>query len=219
MKAHHILIYLGTLALLLVVALVGGHIDDESRRVEFSTWIPLAILAVVFLAWRFAGRSKRAAAAPEPQLSVASPDEPASVPDGPINIQPVLLLVVTAGALVILAWVCLIHLATVGAEGSQTTALVGIRIATAGFTTATAILLSRSPAAWRSPKPVLLQLGALLQIVLAFVGLIIMPIVALIVWNGRIDFQTYSHRLGLLLMLLPTAAVIFCLTRGGGSKR
>jgi hypothetical protein len=64
-----------------------------------------------------------------------------------------------------------------------------------------------------------LQLAALLQLALAFVGLMVVPFVALGIWNGYIDFPAYPHRLGLLFLLLPTAAVTFCLARGGGSKK
>lgn len=119
----------------------------------------------------------------------------------------------------LLSWVCLIYLGSVGGEGSQTTAQMGIRIVTAVGTTLTALLLSRLAAARWSPKPGVLQLGAMLQVVLAFVGLLILPVVALIVWNGHIDFQVYSHTLGFLLLLLPSAAVVFCLTRGSSSRK
>jgi hypothetical protein len=93
-----------------------------------------------------------------------------------------------------------------------------MRIVTSAITTGTALLLSRSALAMQSSKPLAFQLCALLQVALAFVGLMILPFVALTVWNDYVDFQAYSPKPGLFLLLLPTAAVIFCLTRGGSSK-
>lgn len=93
MKAHQILVSLGLLALLLVVTLVGGGIQDESQRVEIGTWVALAILIAGVVVWRFAGRSRRVAAEPAPQRRVVHGEEPASIPAHPPNMRPVLLLV------------------------------------------------------------------------------------------------------------------------------
>lgn len=140
------------------------------------------------------------------------------MPANPSDVRHVLLLVAIGSAFVVLSWVCLIYLGSLAGQESQTTALMGIRIATAAGTTATAVLLSRPASAQWLRKAWVIQLSAVLQLVLAFVGLLIMPIVALIVWNGHIDFETYSQKLGFALLLVPMAAVIFCLTRGGRSK-
>ena len=96
---------------------------------------------------------------------------------------------------------------------------MSIRIVSAAGTAITALLLSRSVAARSSPKPWIFKLGALLQIVFAFVGLTILPVVALVLWNGYIDFEGYSQKVNLLLLLLPAAAVVYCLTRDGSSEK
>lgn len=225
MKANHILVYLGVLALLLVVALVGGQIHDESQRVEFGTWVPLAMLVAVFVVRyfffrrsNFYGRSNQVAGEPERQRSEGGVDV-ANIPARPLNMRLVLLLVAIAGAVVILSWLCLIYLGSVGGEDSQVTALMGIRIVTSVVPAITALLLSRSASAAWEKKRWVFQLAALSQVALAFVGLMVMPFVALKSWNGYIDFPAYPLKPGFLWLLLPTAAVIFCLTRGGGSKK
>jgi hypothetical protein len=136
-----------------------------------------------------------------------------------LTIRSVLLLVAVAGACVIFAWICLIHLGSVGAEDSQTSALLALRIVTATITTFTALLLSRSSLAAASQKRWVLQLAALLQLALAFVGLTLVPLLALGIWNGYIDFPAHPLMPGFLWFLLPMAAVVFCLARQPGSKR
>jgi hypothetical protein len=64
-----------------------------------------------------------------------------------------------------------------------------------------------------SPRAWVLQLGAVAQLVLAFIGLFILPFVALRIWNRYIDFAAHSLKPDFLLLLLPVVAVIFCLTR------
>jgi hypothetical protein len=107
---------------------------------------------------------------------------------------------------------------SVGDQEGQFTALLWIRIVTTVVTTVMALVLSKVAPAIRAEKVWVLQLAAVSQVGLAFVGLIIVPFVALTIWNDYVDFQAYSLKPGFLLLLLPTAAVVFCLTRGGSSK-
>ena len=144
--------------------------------------------------------------------------EPSGLPDNLLSFRSLLLLLVVCGALLLLSWFCLVYLGSLSAA-SQGTALIGIRIVSVTVTTVTALLLSRSAAARSSPKPWRLTLGALLQVLLAFVGLTILPVAALILWNGEIDFEQYSQKSNLLLLLVPAAAVSYCLTRDVGSKK
>jgi uncharacterized membrane protein YqjE len=123
-----------------------------------------------------------------------------------------------AGVVLILSWICLIYLGSEGGEGGQTTARICIRMVTTVVTTVTALLLARFAPAVEPRKAWVFQLSAVLQVVFAFVGLIIVPFIALTIWNDYVDFQAYSLKPDLLLLLVPSAAVIFCLTRVSGSK-
>ncbi len=221
MKAHHILIYLGMLALLLVVALMSGRIQRESQRLEFTTWVPIAIVVAVIAArYFFSGRSKRVAAEPdETRRETVAAEEPTNIPARPLSIRPVLLVVAIAVAFLIGSWLCLIYLGSLGGQDSQSTAQMCLLIVTSAVTTIAAVLLSKLEIARQSRKDWVFQLAALLQIVLAFVGLLVLPLVALIIWNDYVDFRAYSLELGFFLILPPTAAVIFCMTRDGGSKK
>jgi hypothetical protein len=220
MKVHHLLIYLGMLALLLVVALMSGRIEDESQRLEFTTWVPIAIVVAVIAArYFFFGRSNPGAAEPETRRETVPLDEPANVPASPSSTRRVRLLVVIGAAFLILAWLCLIYLGSIGGEDSQRTASMCLLIVTSTVTTLVAVLLSKLEIARQARQGWVLQLAALLQIALAFVGLLILPVAALIVWNDYVDFPEVPLELGFLLMLPPMAAVIFCLTRGGSSKK
>jgi hypothetical protein len=220
MKANYLLVYLGLLALLLVVALAGGWIQDGSQRMEFNTWVPAAVLiAAVLVRYYYLRRPNRRAREREAPDS-AAPLQAADVPAAPVNVRRLLLLAVFAAAFVIFSWFCLIQLGKVGAGAdSQTTALMGIRIVTSVITALTAVLLSRTASAAWANKRWVFYLVALSQVLLAFIGLMIVPLIALGIWNGHIDFQNYSHRPGFLFLLLPVAAVTFCLVRGSGSKK
>lgn len=220
MKVHHILIYLGMLALMLAVALVGGRIQDESQRLEFSTWILIAmIVAVIVARYFFFGRSNRVAAESEARREAVPVNEPANVPAHPPSTRRVLLLVGIGGASLIVAWLCLIYLGSVGGGDSQRTALTCLLIVSSAVTTIVAVLLSKLEIARQSRQGWVFQLAALLQVVLAFIGQLIVPLVALVIWNDYVDFRTYPLELGFFLMLPPMAAVIFCLTRGGSAKK
>jgi hypothetical protein len=221
MKAQHILIYLGMLALLLVVALMSGRIQDESRRLEFTTWVPIAIVVAVIAArYFFSGRSNRVPAEPtETRRETVPAEEPANNPAHPLSIRPVLRVVAIAGAFLIGSWLCLLYLGSVGGPDLQSTAQMCLHIVTSAVTTIAAVLLSKLEIARRSRTGRVFQLAALLQIVLAFVGLLVLPLVGLVVWNDYVDFRAYSPGLGFFLMLPPMAAVIFCMTRAGGSKK
>jgi hypothetical protein len=218
MKAHHLLIYFGMLALLLVTALISGRIEDESQRLEFTTWVLTAMMVAVIAARYFFRRSNRIAAEPyEARRATVPAQEPANIRAHPLNIRPVLSVIVIAGAFLIGSWLCLIYLGTVGGEGSQSTALMCLLVVSPVVTTIAAVLLSKL--ARQSRQGWVFQLAALLQVVLAFIGQLIMPLVALFIWNDYVDLRAYPLELGFVLMLLPMAAVIFCLTRAGGSQR
>jgi peptidoglycan/LPS O-acetylase OafA/YrhL len=107
MKAHHILIYLGMLALLLIVALVSGRIEDESQRVEFTTWAPLVALVApvaVFVLWRFVlRRSNRGARAAAPRGDVVPVVEVVTRKADPPRMRPVFTLVSIAGVFVVVS--------------------------------------------------------------------------------------------------------------------
>lgn len=219
MKPHDVLIYLAMLVAVALVALISGQMHDESQRVMFSLWaMPGAVLAV-FLAGRFVvARSQQRARESEPSGRTVAHNEPAVVSDRPVSLRPLLMLVSGAGALLILSWLCLIYLGAEGGDGVQTTARICIRMVTTVVTTVTALLLSRFAPALQPQKAWVLQLSAVLQIVFAFVGLLILPVIALTIWNDYVDFQAYSLKLDLLLLLVPSAAVIYCLTRVSGAK-
>jgi hypothetical protein len=220
MKPHHILVYLGMLVGVLVMALISGQLSDESQRVRFDTWaIPTALVAVVVV-WYFVSRRRVGSAR---QTDAARPvvalENPAPTPPPALSIRPVFAIVSIAGGLLILSWVCLLHFGAVGDEGRQAIALLLIRVVTTVITTCTALLLSRFASSVPPKKSWVLQLGAVSQIVFAFCGLIILPFVALTMWNDYVDFKAHSLRPGFLLLLLPAAAVVFCMTRGGGATR
>jgi hypothetical protein len=218
MKAHHILLYLGMLAVVLVVALVSGQMKDEAQRVRFTMWaIPAALIVVVLVRYFAFGRDARPARdLAAPSRTVAEDEPVRSV--RPISVRRVLLSTSIAGGLLILGWICLVYLGSVGDQEGQFTALLWIRIVTTVVTTVVALVLSKFAPAIRARKVWVLQLAAVSQVGLAFVGLIVVPFVALTIWNDYVDFQAYSLKPGFLLLLLPTAAVVFCLTRGGSSK-
>jgi hypothetical protein len=48
-KPHHVLAYFGLLVFMLVVALVGSRIVDESQRVDFMLGVPVLTAVVFFL--------------------------------------------------------------------------------------------------------------------------------------------------------------------------
>jgi uncharacterized membrane protein YqjE len=219
MKPHDVLIYLAMLVAVALVALISGQMQDEAQRVTFSLWaMPAAVLAV-FLAGRFlVARSRLRARESEPSRRTVAPNEPGAVSDRPVSLRLLLILVSGAGALLILSWLCLIYLGAEGGDGAQTTARIGIRMVTIVVTTVTALLLSRLAPALQPQKAWVLQLSAVLQIVFAFFGLLVLPVIALTIWNDYVDFQAYSLKLDLLLMLVPSAAVVFCLTRVSGAK-
>lgn len=219
MKPQHILTYLGMLVGLLVVALVSGQIGDESQRVLFDTWAVPTGLIIVVAVWYFVSRRSDARVGePAEGRHAVTREDPAAKPARALSVRPVLVLVSVAGALLVLSWACLIYLGSAGGEGRQGTALLLIRVVTTVVTTGTALLLSSLASAVPSQKAWAFRLGALSQVVLAFVGLIILPFVALTSWNDYVDFQAYSLKPGFLLLLLPIGAVVFCLTRDGGSK-
>lgn len=116
--------------------------------------------------------------------------------------------------MLLMSWVCLIYLGSLGGEAGQSTALMCIHIVTAVITSAAALLLSRFAPTVGIRKAWVIQLAAVAQLVLAFIGLFILPFAALGIWNHYIDFAAYSLKPAFLFLLLPTAAVIFCLTRG-----
>lgn len=217
MKPYQVVIALVVLALLLLATLFGDVIDDESRRVAIGTWLPLAILIGGVAAWQLAARSS--GAHDVKQRAVPAEKKLPNLLTRPLDMRPMFFLVAIAGTLMLLSWAFLLYLGSVGGTASQEIALMSIRIVSAAGTTSTALLLSRSVAARSSPKPWVLQLGALLQLVLAFVGLTILPVVALVLWNGHIDFESYSQKVNLLLLLLPAAAVVYCMTRDSSAKR
>jgi hypothetical protein len=128
--------------------------------------------------------------------------------------RPVLLSLSVGGGLLIVSWISLIHLGSLDGEAGQSTALMCVRIVTIVVTTAIALLLSRFASKMQPEKRWVLQLGAVAQLVFAFVGLMILPFVALSIWNHFIDFAAYPLKPAFGFMLLPTAAVIFCLTHG-----
>jgi hypothetical protein len=198
----------------LAIALVSSQIGDESR-VQFDSWaLPTALLVVVAI-WYLVSRRSNAGVI-EPALASRHPvtkEDPAPKPPGEPSVRPVLILVSISGALLILSWACLIYLGSAGGEGSQGTALLLIRVVTPALTTGAALLLSRLASAVPSHRAWTLRLGAVTQAVLAFIGLIILPFVALTIWNDYVDFQAYSLKPGFLLLILPSAAVVLCLTR------
>ena len=154
MKAHHILIYLGMLALLLVVALMSGRIQRESQRLEFTTWVPIAIVVAVIAArYFFSGRSKRVAAEPdETRRETVAAEEPTNIPARPLSIRPVLLVVAIAVAFLIGSWLCLIYLGSLGGQDSQSTAQMCLLIVTSAVTTIAAVPLSKLEIARQSRK-------------------------------------------------------------------
>jgi hypothetical protein len=219
MKAHHILLYLGMLVMVLVVALVSGQMQDEAQRVRFTMWaIPVALIVAVLVRYFASGRDARPARDLTAPSRTVAKDEPAMRSVRPISVRRVLWSTSIAGGLLILGWICLVYRGSVGDQEGQFTALLWIRIVTTVVTTVVALVLSKFAPEIRAQKVWVLQLAAVSQVGLAFVGLIVVPFVALTIWNDYVDFQAYSLKPGFLLLLLPTAAVVFCLTRGGSSK-
>jgi hypothetical protein len=219
MKAHHILLYLGMLVMVLVVALVSGQVQDEAQRIRFTMWaIPAALIVVVLVRYFASGRDARPARDLTTPGRTVAEDEPAMRSVRPISVRRVLLSAAIADGLLMLAWIGLAYLGSAGEQEGQLTALLWIRIVTTVVTTVVPLVLSKFAPAIRAQKAWVLQLAAVSQVVLAFVGLIVLPFVALTIWNDYVDFQAYSLKPGFLLLLLPTAAVVFCLIRGGSSK-
>jgi hypothetical protein len=127
-------------------------------------------------------------------------------------------IVLTGGAavVVVVAWLCLIYLSPTDTAEIRAVAYRAICIVSAIVTAGAALLLARCAPLLRSSRAWVLQLAALAQIVVAFVGITIVPFIALGVWSGYVDFSMLARQRGLLWLALPIGAVVFCLTRGVG---
>jgi hypothetical protein len=113
--------------------------------------------------------------------------------------------------LLVAAWLAVFQLG----RGFQPTSLLVLRALTAVMTSGTLLWLAKS--AFLLEKGWVLHLAAVLQFVLAGVGVMFLPALALSVWNNSVDFPAYEFG---VVWLLPTiAALVFCVTRSVGPTR
>ncbi|HEX4971220.1 MAG TPA: hypothetical protein VFV69_09190 [Steroidobacteraceae bacterium] len=113
-------------------------------------------------------------------------------------------------AVLVAAWVATILL---GRE-AQPAALLAIRILTTLIASGTLLWLVKSAPALEAKKSWVLHLAAVVQFLLAGIGVMFMPALALSLWDQYIDFRFYD--LGFVWLLPTMAALVFCVTRRVG---
>ncbi|HEY7640705.1 MAG TPA: hypothetical protein VH814_13355 [Steroidobacteraceae bacterium] len=110
-------------------------------------------------------------------------------------------------AALLAAWVAVVFL---GRE-TQPAALVGMRLLTTVIASATLLWLARAAPAVPPGKSWVLHLAAVVQFLLAGVGVMFLPALALLIWGRYPSFPSYDFG---VVWLLPTiAAFLFCVTR------
>jgi hypothetical protein len=110
--------------------------------------------------------------------------------------------------LLVAAWLAVLYL---GRDFHPASLLV-LRGLTALITSSTLLWLGKS--ASRLQKGWLLHVAAVVQFVLAGVGVMFLPVLAMSVWNIYVDFPVYKF--GIAWLLPTTAALVYCVTRSVG---
>ncbi len=210
MRRTNILIYLGLLAILLIAAIAGG-LFDESQRQLFDLWIIVGVIIATLLIGIVRSRQANVRLQQrDAKPSVLSEAEPGpSVSDVP----RIGLILVTTTLMLCITWMSLIYLGGMANADAESTALINMQLATSIITTGAALLIARYAANIEAAKLTHLRLGAVFMLVFEAVGLIVLPLIAMKVWRGYIDFPAYSRALNLNWFLLTGAAVAFCLYR------
>lgn len=113
--------------------------------------------------------------------------------------------------LLVAAWLAVISL---GRDFHPTSLLV-LRGLTALITSGTLLWLAKSASLLQ--KGWVLHLAAVLQFVLAGVGVMFLPVFAMSAWNVFVDFPAYEF--GIEWLLPTTAALVYCVTRSVGPQR
>ena len=113
--------------------------------------------------------------------------------------------------LLVVAWLAVFFLG----RDFQPTSLLALRFLTALITSGTLLWLAKS--ASRLEKSWVLHVAAVLQFILAGIGVMFLPVFALSFWNHSVDFPAYKF--GMVWLLPTTAALVFCVTRDVGLTR
>lgn len=206
-----LLVYFGLLALLALLAGVGGRLRDPGR--ELFDIFALASVVVLALMFAIYARS-RARRANESKSAVdRSLPEVVDSTSPQANYARRSILVVAGTVLgLCVSWTCLIYLGTLG-DDAQPIALANVQIATSILTAGAVIVLALfGPTAERS-KVWMLRSAAIAMLFLQAIGLIVIPVIAMKLWRGHIDFSEYAHAMNLNWFYLTLAAVVFCFLR------
>lgn len=211
MRRSSLVVYFGLLALLVFLAAVGGRLQDPER--ELFDIFALASIVVLALMFAVYARSRvRRAKESESAAGMSLPEVADSTSPQPNYARRSILVVVGTALGLCVSWACLIYLGTLGND-AQPIALANVQIATSILTgSAAAILAVFGPAVDRS-KVWMLRSAAISMLFLQAIGLILIPLIAMRLWRGYIDFSEYAHSMNLNWFYLTLAAVVFCFLR------
>lgn len=218
MRRMNIAIYFGLLAILLLAAVAGGKLVDESQRQLFDLWA----IAVVVIAVLLVGRLRFLQSSGKRQEQSGRIDAAGkgaiSTPQSAHTPRIGLTLALTILSLC-LAWATLIYLGSMSNGDARSTALANIQLVTSIITAGAALFLSKFAAIVGPSKIWTLRLTAILVLFLEILGLIVLPLMAMRMWTGTTDFSAYASALNLNWLFLTLAAVGFCLFRSRRQDR
>lgn len=184
-----------------------GDLFDEERRQLFDLWlIALAMIAAALGAgvfyFRRSGQPRAADSAPAPER--VETVQPRSTK------PPIALVTLSALLILSVSWIVLVY---TGAPDRHDEAFANLQMITAVITAAAASLLSVwGPTAHRS-SVLKLRLAAIGLVVPAFVGIFVVPLLALRYWFGFMDFEKYVPKIAGAWFYLTLAGVLLCLLR------
>lgn len=212
MRPVNIAIYFGLLAILLLAAVAGGKLVDESQRQLFDLWAIAAVVIAALLVGRLALSHSTGKRQEQSARTDAAPKEAISTPQSAHTPRIELTLALTILSLC-LAWTTLIYLGSMSNGDAQSIALANIQLVTSIITAGAALFLSKSAAIVEPSKIWPLRLTAVLVLLFEILGLIVLPLIAMRIWTGTTDFSAYASALNLNWFFLTLAAVAFCLFR------
>lgn len=213
-----LIVYFGLLALIVLLTTVTGQLDQPEREL-FDI---LSLLFVMALALVLTARARSQARTVRQPKSAANN---ALAVDGPLSqeakesLSPhmdrtrhsIQVIVATVLAFAVI-WACLIFLGTLG-DDAQSVALINMQVATSFIAaSATATLAVFGPRVHRS-KVWLLRSAAIAIFFLQALGLTLIPLISMKLWNGFVDFPLYGRTITLIWLYPVLAAVVFCFLR------
>ena len=204
----------GLFLLLLFGFLLLGYLGDrleESRRQLFDLWLMALIMMMAVFGGGFLYSRRGQKNHSDMKLKQADSTGQSSHGHFQVSKAPVAMILVGTLICLIGIWVLLIYLGLV--PNRQGAAFAQLQMVSAMTTAGAAILLSLWAPTVAQSQAVRLRLAAIALLVPAALGIFLVPLIAVRVWHGYVDFEKYVRQVAGAWIYLTVLGVVICIWR------